>query len=84
MTSALLKDPTTDSRQVNQLIAPTQGAIERVWQFIQQQFKGEVFLTPVELPERLNLVLQEITPEQIRSLFSYNFIFEALFYGASY
>ena len=64
--------------------SPELNPIERVWQFIKQQFKGEVFLTLGELRERLNLVLQQITPEQISSLSSYNFILEALFYAASY
>ena len=64
--------------------SPELNPIERVWQFIKQQFKGEVFLTLVELRERLNQVLQQITPEQICSLSSYNFILEALFYAASY
>ena len=43
--------------------SPELNPIERVWQFIKQQFKGEVFLTLVELRERLNQVLQQITPE---------------------
>jgi hypothetical protein len=64
--------------------SPELNPIERVWQFIKQQLKGKVFLTLGELRERLNLVLQEITPEQICLLSSYNFILEALFYAASY
>ena len=64
--------------------SPELNPIERVWQFIKQQLKGEVFLTLGELRERLNLVLQQITPEQICSLSAYNFILEALFYAASY
>jgi len=55
-----------------------------VWQFIKQQFKGEVFETLLQLRERLNQVLEQITPEQIISLSSYNFILETLFYAASY
>ena len=64
--------------------SPELNPIERVWQFIKQQFKGEVFLTLAQLRERLNQVLAQITPEQIISLSSYNFILEALFYAASY
>ncbi len=64
--------------------SPELNPIERVWQFIKQQFQGEVFLTLVELRQRLNQVLQQITPEQICSLSSYTFILEALFYAASY
>ncbi|NES69763.1 MAG: hypothetical protein F6K24_33375 [Okeania sp. SIO2D1] len=57
---------------------------KRVWQFIKQQLKGEVFLTLGELRSRLHQVLQLFTPEQISSLSSYNFILEALFYAASH
>lgn len=64
--------------------SPELNPIERVWQFIKQQFKGEVFLTLGELQSRLHQVLQLFTPEQISSLSSYNFILEALFYAASY
>ena len=64
--------------------SPELNPIERVWQFIKQQFKGEVFETLLQLRERLNQVLEQITPEQIISLSSYNFILEALFYAASY
>ena len=46
--------------------------------------KGEVFTTLQQLRERLQQVLEKITPEQICSLSSYNFILEALFYAASY
>ena len=59
--------------------SPELNPIERVWQFIKQQFKGEVFETLLLLREQVNQVL-----EQIISLSSYNFIFEALFYTASY
>ena len=64
--------------------SPELNPIERVWQFIKQQFNGEVFETLVHLRTRLNQVLEQITPEQIISLSSYNFILEALFYAASY
>ena len=64
--------------------SPELNPIERVWQFIKQQFKGEVFETLVQLREGLNQALEQITPEQIISLSSYNFILEALFYAASY
>ena len=64
--------------------SPELNPIERVWEFIKQQLKGEVFTTLQELRERLQQVLEKITPEQICSLSSYNFILEALFYAASY
>jgi hypothetical protein len=64
--------------------SPELNPIERVWQFIKQQFKGEVFETLAQLRERLHQVLQQITTEEICSLSSYHFILEALFYAASY
>lgn len=58
--------------------------IKRVWQFIKQQLNGEVFPTLQQLRERLQQVLKQITPAQISSLSSYDFILEALCYAASY
>jgi hypothetical protein len=64
--------------------SPELNPIERVWQFIKQQLKGEVFPTLQHLRERLQQVLDQITPAQISSLSSYNFILEALFYAPSH
>lgn len=64
--------------------SPELNPIERVWEYIKQQLLGEVFTTLGQLRERLQQVLEKITPEQICSLSSYNFILEALFYAASY
>lgn len=64
--------------------SPELNPIERVWQFIKQQLKGEVFPTLEQLRERLQQVLDQITPAQISSLSSDDFILEALFYAASY
>ncbi|MBA3920734.1 MAG: IS630 family transposase [Nostocaceae cyanobacterium] len=63
--------------------SPELNPIERVWEYIKQQLVGEVFTTLSQLRERLQQVLKKITPEQICSLSSYNFILEALFYAAS-
>ena len=64
--------------------SPELNPIERVWEYIKQQLVGEVFTTLGPLRERWQQVLEKITPEQICSLSSYNFILEALFYAASY
>jgi hypothetical protein len=64
--------------------SPELNPIERVWEYIKQQLVGQVFTTLGQLRERLQQVLEKITPEQICSLSSYNFILEALFYAASY
>ena len=64
--------------------SPELNPIERVWEYIKHQLVGEVFTTLGQLRERLQQVLENITPEQIRSLSSYNFILEALFYAVSY
>lgn len=63
--------------------SPELNPIERVWEFIKQQLTGEVFTTLQQLRDRLQQVIEKITPEQICSLSSYNFILEALFYAAS-
>jgi hypothetical protein len=64
--------------------SPELNPIERVWEFIKQQFQGGVFTTLTQLRQRLQTVMAKITPQQICSLSSYNFILEALFYAASY
>jgi hypothetical protein len=46
--------------------------------------QGEVFTTLPQLRAHLQQVMAKITPQQICSLFSYNFILEALLYAASY
>jgi len=63
--------------------SPELNPIERLWQFIKAQLKGECFATLQQLRERLAQVLEQITPERIISLSSYNFILEALFCAAS-
>ncbi len=63
--------------------SPELNPIERVWEYIKQQLVGYVFTTLPQLRERLQQVIEKITPDQICSLSSYNFILEALFYAAS-
>lgn len=63
--------------------SPELNPIERVWQFIKAQLKGERFATLEQLRERLTQVLEQITPERIISLSSYDFILEALFCATS-
>lgn len=63
--------------------SPELNPIERVWQFIKAQLKGQHFATLEQLRERLAQVLEQITPESIISLSSYDFILEALFCAAS-
>jgi hypothetical protein len=55
-----------------------------VWQFIKAQLKGEHLGKIEQLRSRVQQILEEITPEPIRSLSSYDFIPEALFYAASH
>lgn len=62
--------------------SPELNPIERVWQFIKAQLKGEHFATLEQLRERLAQVMKQITPERIISLSSYDFILEALFCAA--
>jgi len=63
--------------------SPELNPIERLWQFIKAQIKGELFATLEQLHQRLQHVLEQLTPERIISLSSYNFLLEALFYAAS-
>lgn len=63
--------------------SPELNPIERVWQFIKAQLKGENFATLEALRKRVQQVLEQITPERIISLSSYDFLLEALFCAAS-
>lgn len=62
--------------------SPELNPIERVWQFVKAQMKGERFATLEHLRQRLTQVLQQLTPQRIISLASYDFILEALFCAA--
>lgn len=62
--------------------SPEHNSIERFWQFLKQQVKGENFATLPQLRERLRQVVQTLTAEQVASLTGYNFILEARFYAA--
>lgn len=62
--------------------SPELNPIERVWQFIKRQLKGERFASLEQLRERLKQVLEQLTAERIISLSSYDFILEALFCAA--
>jgi len=63
--------------------SPQLNPIERFWQFLKSQIKGQLFNTLDELRDRLNDALSKITLERVMSLTSYDFILEALFYAAS-
>lgn len=64
--------------------SPELNPIERVWQFIKAQLKGERFATIEVLRARIAQVMAQITLERIISLSSYDFILEALFCAASH
>lgn len=62
--------------------SPELNPIERLWQFLKQQIRGENFATLAQLRDRLQHELKILTAEQVASLTSYDFILEALFYAA--
>jgi len=62
--------------------SPELNPAERFWQFLQSQLEGEHFASLTQLRRRLNRILDELLPEQVASLTSYDFILEALFYAA--
>jgi hypothetical protein len=62
--------------------SPELNPIERLWQFLKQQLQGEHFDNLTQLRQRLEQEFQQLTPEQVASLTSYDFILEALFYAA--
>lgn len=62
--------------------SPELNPIERLWQYLKQQIKGENFTTLKQLRERLRHEFCKLTTERVASLTSYDFILEALFYAA--
>ncbi|MBE8970866.1 transposase [Nostocales cyanobacterium LEGE 12452] len=62
--------------------SPQLNPIERLWQFIKRQFKGESFSNLQELRQRIEHELAQMSSLVISSLTSYDFILEALFHEA--
>lgn len=62
--------------------SPQLNPIERLWQHIKRQWKGENFSSLQQLRQRVQLELAQMSSELISSLTSYDFILEALFYEA--
>ena len=62
--------------------SPQLNPFERLWQFLKAQLKGENFASLDALKARMQQLLEQVTPEQVASLTSYDFILEALFYAA--
>jgi hypothetical protein len=56
--------------------------MERLWEFIKRQFKGESFSHLDQLRQGVQHELAQLSSEVISSLTSYNFILEALFHQA--
>jgi len=70
------------SRFFNRLTLSELNPIERFWEFLKVKLQWENCQTLAQLRQKLADVLA-ITPEQIASLTSYDFILEALFSAAS-
>ncbi|MBN4006758.1 MAG: transposase [Nostoc sp. LPT] len=62
--------------------SPQLNPIERLWQFIKRQFKGENFSNLQQLRQRVQHELAQMSSELISSLTCYDFILEALFHEA--
>jgi hypothetical protein len=62
--------------------SPQLNPIERLWQFLKAQLKGENFANLDALKARIQQLLDAVLSEQVASLTSYSFILEALFYAA--
>ncbi len=64
--------------------SPELNPIERLWQFLKQSLKNELFSSLQALRDRIQELFEQLTVEQVMSVSSYNFILEALFYAASH
>jgi transposase len=64
--------------------SPELNPIERLWQFLKQPLKNQLFSDLQALRDRLQELFDQLTLEQVISISSYNFILEALFYATSH
>lgn len=64
--------------------SPELNPIERLWQWLKRLLKNQIFPTLEALRARVQDLFGQLTPEQVRSISSYDFIWEALLYAASY
>lgn len=62
--------------------SPELNPTERLWQHLRTQLLGENFINLEQLRARLQQLFAVLTPDQVASLTSYDFILEALFYAA--
>lgn len=62
--------------------SPELNPIERFWEFLKAKLQWKNCKTLAELRQKLTDLLKEITPDQIASVTSYDFILEALFGAA--
>ena len=62
--------------------SPQLNPMERLWEFIKRQFKGESFSHLNQLRQRVQHELAQLSSKVISSLTSYDFILEALFHQA--
>jgi hypothetical protein len=64
--------------------SPEINPIERLWQFLKQPLKHQLFSSLQALRNRIQELFDQLTFEIVMSVSSYNFILKALFYAASH
>lgn len=62
--------------------SPELNPIERLWQFLKQQWKNENFASLNELRSRVTQELEQLSKQQVQSLTSFDFILDALLQAA--
>jgi transposase len=62
--------------------APELNPIERLWQFVKGLWKGENFASLDALRQRVSQELEHLSPEQVQSLTSFDFILDSLLQAA--
>ncbi len=59
-------------------LAPELNPIERVWEYLKQELKWELFEDLDNLPTIVAQLLAQLTPEIVASLTGYDYILKAL------
>lgn len=62
--------------------SPELNPIERFWQWLKKGLKNQCFSSLDALRKAIEMRVEELTAEQVISMASYEFIWEALFYAA--
>ncbi len=63
--------------------SPELNPIERLWEYVKRDLKWENYSTVDELKQKVDLILQSLTVEEVLSICGWDYILEAILSAAS-